>query len=58
MKISDGWEDYKVLATGDGEKLESWGNVKLLRPDPQVIWHSKKSLVKKLNDIEKKCSHD
>lgn len=46
MKISDGWEDYKVLATGDGEKLESWGSIKLLRPDPQVIWHSKKSLVK------------
>lgn len=44
MKISDKWQDYQVLATGDGEKLEVWGNVKLLRPDPQVIWHSKKKL--------------
>lgn len=32
------WEDYKVIATGNGEKLERWGDVILLRPDPQVIW--------------------
>lgn len=44
MKISKDWKDYQVIATGDGEKLESWGNVKLLRPDPQVIWHSKRKL--------------
>lgn len=46
MKISNDWQDYQVIATGDGEKLEKWGNVKLLRPDPQVIWHAKKSLSK------------
>jgi len=45
MKISKDWVDYKVLATGDGEKLEVWGNIKLLRPDPQVIWHSKRNLL-------------
>ncbi|MBE7082643.1 MAG: SAM-dependent methyltransferase [Clostridiales bacterium] len=49
MKISSDWQDYKVLATGDGEKLEVWGNVKLLRPDPQVIWHSKRKLCKEPN---------
>ena len=32
------WKDYEVIACGDGEKLERWGNVYLLRPDPQVIW--------------------
>lgn len=32
------WKDYSVIATGDGYKLERWGNVVLLRPDPQVIW--------------------
>ncbi len=36
--IANGWTDYKVIATGGGEKLEKWGNVVLLRPDPQVIW--------------------
>ncbi|MBE7084081.1 MAG: SAM-dependent methyltransferase [Clostridiales bacterium] len=34
------WKDYKVIATGDGYKLESWKDVVLLRPDPQVIWKS------------------
>ena len=46
MKIASEWKDYKVLATGDGEKLESWNGVVLLRPDPQVIWHAKKELNK------------
>lgn len=38
MKIVDDWKDYKILATSDGMKLEDWKGVKLLRPDPQVIW--------------------
>jgi len=33
-----GWRDFEVIATGGGEKLERWGNVVLLRPDPQAIW--------------------
>ncbi len=32
------WQDYSVIATSDGYKLERWGKVVLLRPDPQVIW--------------------
>jgi 23S rRNA (cytosine1962-C5)-methyltransferase len=36
--IANGWKDYEIIATGDGEKLERWGDVYLLRPDPQVIW--------------------
>lgn len=39
--ISDKWTDYEVIATASGEKLERWGNVYLLRPDPQVIWKGK-----------------
>lgn len=39
MQINSEWKDYSVIATGDGEKLEKWGNVILRRPDPQVIWH-------------------
>lgn len=35
---AEGWRDYEVLGTGGGEKLERWGNVILLRPDPQIIW--------------------
>lgn len=40
MKLADKWTDYSVIATGDGYKLERWGEVILLRPDPQVIWRS------------------
>lgn len=36
--ISDNWKDYKCLSSGDGEKLEKWGNIILRRPDPQIIW--------------------
>ncbi len=46
MKVATNWKDYKVIATGDGEKLEDWNGVVLLRPDPQVIWHAKKQLSK------------
>lgn len=40
MLVADKWKDYRVIATGDGYKLEDWKGVKLLRPDPQVIWPS------------------
>jgi len=46
MKVAKDWKEYKVLATGDGEKLEDWNGIVLLRPDPQVIWHSKTNLSK------------
>lgn len=46
MKLTNDWKDYKILATGDGEKLEEWNGVILLRPDPQVIWHAKSNLSK------------
>lgn len=30
--------DYELLDTGDGNRLEQWGPIRLKRPDPQVIW--------------------
>ena len=36
--VADGWSDYEVIACGGGEKLERWGGLTLLRPDPQAIW--------------------
>lgn len=42
MWISDGWKDYAVLDTSDGEKLERWGKYTLVRPDPQVIWKTER----------------
>lgn len=42
MWIADGWNDYEVIDTSNGEKLERWGKYILLRPDPQVIWDTPK----------------
>lgn len=38
MFLTTTWKDFEVLDTGDGEKLERWGDVILRRPDPQTIW--------------------
>lgn len=40
MVITKDWEEYKVLAAGNGEKIEKWGEYVLRRPDGQVIWSS------------------
>ncbi len=42
MWTANEWQEYKVLDCSDGEKLEMWNGYKLLRPDPQVIWSTKK----------------
>ena len=41
MKIANDWNDYKIIDMADGEKLEKWGNIFLIRPDPQIIWKEK-----------------
>jgi len=38
MRVADQWKDYALLDCSDGERLERWGEVLLIRPDPQVIW--------------------
>lgn len=38
MRLSDKWMDYELLDCSDGERLERWGDVILIRPDPQIIW--------------------
>ena len=42
MWIAKDWKDYEVIDCSGGEKLERWGDYILLRPDPQVIWDTKK----------------
>ena len=32
------WKEYELIDTSDGERLERWGSVVLIRPDPQIIW--------------------
>lgn len=40
MLAAEGWTDYELIDTGDGERLERWGKFILRRPDPQIIWPS------------------
>ncbi len=35
---ADRWHDYQLVDCGDGMKQERWGDVTLVRPDPQIIW--------------------
>lgn len=44
MWIANEWDDYEVLDSSQGEKLERWGKYILIRPDPQVIWDTPKVL--------------
>ena len=42
MWIANSWIEYEILATSSGEKLERFGDYILIRPDPQVIWQTKR----------------
>jgi len=43
MRIADQWQDYELLDASSGERLERWGKVILIRPDPQVVWRTPKN---------------
>ncbi len=38
LLLPTGWQDYELLDSGDGEKLERFGAFTLRRPDPQILW--------------------
>lgn len=40
MRIADKWVDYRLIDAKSGERLEKWGKVTLIRPDPQIIWQT------------------
>ncbi len=42
MRYTTNWNEYELLDTSDGERLERWGKYILVRPDPQVIWKNMK----------------
>ena len=43
MRTVEGFNDYELIDADSGERLERWGNVILIRPDPQVIWTGKRT---------------
>ncbi len=40
MRVSDGWKSYSLIDTSAGKRLERWGDIILVRPDPQIIWEN------------------
>ena len=42
MRYTKDWKDYELLDCSEGERLERWGKVILIRPDPQIIWNTPK----------------
>lgn len=41
MEVANNWKDYEIIDMANGEKLERWNNITLIRPDPQIIWKEK-----------------
>ena len=39
MRVVTGFDDYELIDASDGERLERWKDIILIRPDPQVMWH-------------------
>lgn len=39
MRVFDNFNDYELIDADNGERLERWGDIILIRPDPQVIWN-------------------
>ena len=50
MTLSNEWKDYEIIDTSNGEKLERWNDIYLLRPDPQIIWDNG-NLIDKYDNI-------
>lgn len=44
MRLANNWVNYTIIDTCFQEKLEDWNGVKLIRPDPQIIWKTEKDL--------------
>lgn len=42
MRNTFDWKDYELIDCSDGERLERWKDIILIRPDPQVIWKTEK----------------
>ena len=42
MRYTSNWHDYELIDCSAGKRLERWGKIILIRPDPQIIWNTPK----------------
>ena len=55
MNLASDWNDYQILDMANGEKLEKWNNITLVRPDPQIYGnkrHIQKNGKKQMQNIQ------
>ena len=38
LMVGEGWDAYRLLDSGHGRKLESYGPYRFIRPEPQALW--------------------
>ncbi len=38
LMVGEGWDDYRLIDSGHGRKLESYGPYQFIRPDAQALW--------------------
>ena len=36
--IAEPWDDWGLIDSGDGQKLERYGGIRVVRPEPQAMW--------------------
>ena len=58
MNVANNWQDYEIIDMANGEKLERWKDIILIRPDPQIIWKDKSfpKMWEKANAIYKRSN--
>ena len=58
--ITEPTQDYELLDSGEGEKLEKYGKVLISRPDPQALWPKNLSVTEwdRANAFFKRSSRD
>ena len=43
LSVTKGFEDYELLDSGSGRKLERFGALRIDRPEPQAMWSQRLS---------------
>ncbi len=43
LMIGSGWDDFALIDSGDGRKLERYGPHRLIRPEPQALWRPRQA---------------
>ena len=43
LMVGEGWDGYRLLDSGDGRKLESFGPHRFIRPEPQALWRPREA---------------